>query len=56
VPVFVPVLRFHFRWGGVTLPVVVVVITVALAFPRHVVVQVMGSLCLGVVPTVATSL
>ena len=52
--VFVPLLRFHCRWG-VSLPVVVVVVVAAPAFPRHVGVLVVGWLCLGAGSTVAAS-
>ena len=43
---FVPVLWFHCRLG-VNLLIVMVVNVVALAFPRHVRVLVVGWLCLG---------
>ena len=51
---FLPMLVFHYRWG-VSLLAVVMLLVVALAFPRLVRVQVMGWLWLGVGPTVATS-
>ena len=52
--VFVPVLRFHCRWG-VGLLAVVVVVAIALAIPRLVRDHVVGWLCLGVGPTVVAS-
>ena len=52
--VFVPVMRFHCRWG-VSLLAIMVVVDAAPAFLRLVRVQVVGWLCLGVGLVVAAS-